>query len=65
MNRGVRQATVHGVAKSQTQLSDYHFLFFQLAKDTLKKGGFPPVDKMHIIIDLFLGRFYSIHSTED
>ena len=30
MDRGVWQATVHGVAKSRTQLSDYHFhaLFF-------------------------------------
>ena len=25
MDRGARQATVHGVAKSQTQLSDFHF----------------------------------------
>ena len=27
MDRGVQQATVHGVTKSQTQLSDYHFHF--------------------------------------
>ena len=26
MDRGACQATVHGVAKSQTQLSDFHFL---------------------------------------
>ena len=26
MDRGARQATAHGVAKSQTQLSDFHFL---------------------------------------
>ena len=25
MERGVRQATVHGVAMSQTRLSDFHF----------------------------------------
>ena len=25
MNRGVWQAMVHGAAKSQTQLSDFHF----------------------------------------
>ena len=25
MERGARQATVHGVAKSQTQLSNFHF----------------------------------------
>ena len=28
MDRGAWQATVHGVAKSQTGLSDFHFLFF-------------------------------------
>ena len=27
MDRGAWQATVHGVANSQTQLSDYHFPF--------------------------------------
>ena len=27
MNRGAWQATVHGVAKSQTRLSDFHFHF--------------------------------------
>ena len=27
MDRGARQATVHGVAKSRTRLSDYHFHF--------------------------------------
>ena len=25
MDRGARQATVHGIAKSQTQLSNFHF----------------------------------------
>ena len=25
MDRGARRATVHGVAKSQTQLYDFHF----------------------------------------
>ena len=25
MDRGTRRATVHGVAKSQTRLSDFHF----------------------------------------
>ena len=28
MDRGAWRATVHGVAKSQTGLSDFHFLFF-------------------------------------
>ena len=28
MDRGLWSATVHGVAKSQTQLSDSHFHFF-------------------------------------
>ena len=28
MDRGAWQATVHGVAKSQTRLSDYHFSLF-------------------------------------
>ena len=27
MSRGAWQATVHGVAKSQTQLSDFYYLF--------------------------------------
>ena len=27
MDRGAWQATVHGAAKSQTQLSNFHFLF--------------------------------------
>ena len=27
MDRGAWQATVHGVSKSQTQLSDFHFYF--------------------------------------
>ena len=30
MDRGVWQATVHGVAKSRTRLSDFHFTFFKL-----------------------------------
>ena len=29
MIRGVWQATVHGVAKSRTRLSDFHFRFFE------------------------------------
>ena len=28
MDRGSWQATVHGVTKSQTQLSNYHFRYF-------------------------------------
>ena len=28
MNNGAWQAAVHGVAKSQTQLSDFHFFHF-------------------------------------
>ena len=28
MDRGAWRSTVHGVAKSQTQLSDHHFPFF-------------------------------------
>ena len=28
MERGARQATVHGITKSQTWLRDYHFFFF-------------------------------------
>ena len=31
MNRGARWATIHGVAKSQTQLSDEHFHFHCLS----------------------------------
>ena len=34
MDGGICQATVHGVAKSQTQLSDFtFFLFFGLQRD--------------------------------
>ena len=32
MDRGACQATVHGVAKSQTRLSDFTFTFFQMHK---------------------------------
>ena len=35
MDRGAWQATVHGVTKSQTQLSDFHFLI--VLKYTLEK----------------------------
>ena len=34
MDRGDWQATVHGVAKSQTQLSDFHFLLCELQGHT-------------------------------
>ena len=27
MDRGLRQATVHGVANSQTQLSNFHYYY--------------------------------------
>ena len=33
MDRGARQATLHGVAKSQTQLSDFHFQFLREAEE--------------------------------
>ena len=32
MDRGGWQATVHGVTKSQTQLSDFHYLFSYCGK---------------------------------
>ena len=32
MNNGAWQAAVHGVAKSQTQLSDFHFFHFLKAR---------------------------------
>ena len=37
MDRGARQATLHGVAKSQTQLSDFHFQFLREAEEIKKK----------------------------
>ena len=36
MDRGARQATVHGVAKSQTQLSAFHFHFLREAEQIKK-----------------------------
>ena len=35
MDRGAWQATVHGVAKSWTQLSDFHFLSFLQGRQIL------------------------------
>ena len=34
MDRGTWQATVHGVAKSQTQLNDKSFYFYTICSDT-------------------------------
>ena len=34
MDRGAWQATVHGVAKSQTRLSDFHFQVTKLSIDS-------------------------------
>ena len=39
MDRGTWQATVHGVAKSRTRLSDYHF-HYQKKKRTLQRNKF-------------------------
>ena len=44
MDKGTWWATSHGVSKSQTQLSDYHFLTFhfisiQGKKKSIKKGN--------------------------
>ena len=36
MDRGTRSATVHGVTKSQTQLSDFTFHFQSICKQFLK-----------------------------
>ena len=36
MDRGVWQATAHGVAKSQKQLSDYHFHFIFKQGDNIQ-----------------------------
>ena len=51
MDRGAWKATVHGVAKSQPGLSDFHFLFPMLEGSSCKpsemthvpgeRGGFP------------------------
>ena len=37
MDRGAWYATVHGVAKSRTQLSDFHFHFIKGTNTFLKK----------------------------
>ena len=37
MDGGAWQATVHGVTKSQTQLSDSTFTFMQYANEFMKK----------------------------
>ena len=34
IDRGAWQATIYGVAKSQTQLNDFHFHFFQTSEKT-------------------------------
>ena len=39
MDREAWQATVQGVAKSQTQLSDYHFLFSLSPREGQRRGG--------------------------
>ena len=39
MDRGAWQATVHGVTKSRTQLSDFHFHFPFLCSLLLKSGS--------------------------
>ena len=39
MDRGTRRATVHGIAKSQTQLSDLHSLITQDPRVYLSKAG--------------------------
>ena len=43
MDRGAWQATIHGVAKSQTQLSDFYFtsfLYFISKTQTIAGPGF-------------------------
>jgi len=36
MDRGAWQATVHGAAKSQTQLSDYYYYYIVTIKKNVK-----------------------------
>ena len=50
MDRGARQATVDGVAKSWTQLSAYVCVFFVL---------FFPVDALFVILSQALNSFYN------
>ena len=38
MDRGAWQATAHGVAKSQTRLSDFHFHFCERVDKSRKRG---------------------------
>ena len=39
MDRGAWRATIHGVTKSQTQLSDFHFHFLNKSKKIFIKGS--------------------------
>ena len=39
MDRGACRATIHGVTKSQTQLSDFHFHFLNKSKKIFIKGS--------------------------
>ena len=38
MDRGAWQATVHGVTKSRTQLSDYHFFLNEQEPDAINNN---------------------------
>ena len=61
MERGVWQATVHGVTKTRTQLSDFTFTFGVFLGITCKSGIDDKTDKILQItkIDCFFSIFQS------
>ena len=58
---GAWWATVHGVAKSRTQLSDFTFTFSKLKSQSMELGNeVPPAPSSHIIHSLIIhSLFYS------
>ena len=61
MDGGAWWATVHGVAKSRTQLSDFTFTFSKLKSQSMELGNkVPPAPSSHIIHSLIIhSLFYS------
>ena len=57
MDGGARWATVHGVAKSQTRLSDFTFFHFRYCKQVSFQGTFSATFS-HFFT--FCGRFHSL-----
>ena len=50
MDRGARQATVHGVTKSWTQLSDYHSLTHIVKNQECNHGAKLQFFQTHLVL---------------